>query len=69
MAKNEGSGKDGERVVMKLIGQAVDALVEVAPEICSKHVVYEGKTKVLYLWVPRMRRNVYEMRTYWCRDE
>ena len=38
MQTDQPRGKDGERVMMKLIGQAVDALVEVAPETCSKHV-------------------------------
>ena len=51
LCTDQPKGKDGERVVMKLIGPAVDALVEVAPETHSKHVVCEGKTKALHLWV------------------
>ena len=48
MQTDQPRGKDGERVMMKLIGQAVDALVEVAPETCSKHVA-QGAMRLQWL--------------------
>ena len=46
--------KDGnERIVMKITGQLVDALVEIAPEVYGPFVVYENGKKVLYVQVLR----------------
>ena len=46
--------KDGnERIVMKITGQLVDALVEIAPEVYGLFVVYENGKKVLYVQVLR----------------
>jgi hypothetical protein len=43
--------KDGENVIMKIWGQLVDLLMEVAPETYKPFVVYEGRNnqKVLYV--------------------
>ena len=40
-----------ERVIMKITGVLVDLLVEMAPDIYAKHVVYENGRKVLYVQV------------------
>ena len=44
-----GPAKKGERIIMKIRGQLVDILIEIAPEIYEQYVVYEGKAKVLYV--------------------
>ena len=39
----------GQRIVMKIRGPLVDMLVELSPETYADYVVYEGKSKVLYV--------------------
>jgi hypothetical protein len=48
----------GDKIVMKLRGQLVDLLVEIAPETYEPFIVYEGNKKVLYV---RMLRALYGM--------
>ena len=43
--------EDGVRITMKISGPLVDMLVEIAPEAYKGQVIYEGKTKVLYVQV------------------
>ena len=45
--------KDGERVIMKVRGRLVDWLVELDPTYYASKVVFEGKSRVLYLEVMR----------------
>ena len=39
----------GERIIMKIRGPLVDMLLELSPETYQGYVVYEGKSKVLYV--------------------
>ena len=39
----------GERIIMKIRGPLVDMLLELSPETYEGYVVYEGKSKVLYV--------------------
>ena len=39
----------GERIVMKIRGPLVDMLLELSSETYANYVVYEGKSKVLYV--------------------
>jgi hypothetical protein len=39
----------GERIIMKIRGPLVDMLVALSPETYEPYVVYEGKSKVLYV--------------------
>jgi hypothetical protein len=50
--------QDGEKIIMKIQGQLVDMLLEIAPEMYEPYVVYEGKKKVLYV---RMLKALYGM--------
>ena len=44
--------KDGEdRIIMKIIGVLVNCLVEIAPEVYGKYVVFQNGKKVLYVQV------------------
>ena len=44
--------KDGEdRIIMKITGVLVDYLVEIAPEVYGKYVVFQNGKKVLYVQV------------------
>ena len=45
--------KDGERVVMKVRGRLVDWLIELDPTSYASKVVFEGKSRVIYLEVLR----------------
>ena len=40
-----------ERVVMKITGMMVDLLVQLSPNTYGQHVVFERRTKVIYLQV------------------
>ena len=51
-------GKDDEKVIMKIRGQLVDLLVELSPETYADFIVYEGKSKVLYV---KMLKALYGM--------
>ena len=42
-------GEGDERIIMKIKGQLVDILLELHPETYADYVVYEGKSKVLYV--------------------
>ena len=44
--------KEGEeRVMMKITGVLVDMLIQLDPQFCGPHVVYERESKVLYVQV------------------
>ena len=43
--------KGKERVIMKIAGVLVDMLVQLNPELCRPHVVYEKGRKALYAQV------------------
>ena len=45
------NGKGDEKIIMKITGQLVDILVQMAPEVYGKYVVYENGKKVLYVQV------------------
>jgi len=40
---------NGERIVMKIRGALVDILVDLDPKLYADHVVYYGKSKILYV--------------------
>ena len=48
----------GKRIIMKIRGPLVDMLVEMSPEVYGDYVVYEGKSKVLYV---KMLKALYGM--------
>ena len=48
-AVDEKNQVKGEHIIMKIRGPLVDMLLEIAPEVYSDYVAYEGKTKVLYV--------------------
>ena len=51
--KNENNKDGNERVMMKITGVLVDMLVQLNPNLYSKHVVYNNGKKTLYVWVLR----------------
>ena len=42
-----------ERIIMKITGRMIDYLIEIAPDVYSKYVVYENGKRVLYVQVLR----------------
>ncbi len=41
--------ESGEKIIMKIRGNLVDILLEICPGVYDKHVLHEGKQKVLYV--------------------
>jgi hypothetical protein len=52
--------QDGDKIIMKIRGQLVDILTEIAPETYHSYIVYEGKKKQKVLYV-RMLKALYGM--------
>jgi hypothetical protein len=50
--------QDGEKIIMKIRGQLVDLLLEIAPETYEPYIVYKANKPVLYV---RMLRALYGM--------
>jgi hypothetical protein len=50
--------QDGEKIIMKIRGQLVDLLLEIAPESYEPFIVHENNKMVLYV---RMLRALYGM--------
>ena len=50
--------QDKEKIIMKIRGELVDILVEVAPEVYKDYVIYEGNHKILYV---QMMKALYGM--------
>jgi hypothetical protein len=50
--------QDGDKIIMKIRGQLVDLLLEIAPEAYKPYIVYENNKMVLYV---RMLRALYGM--------
>ena len=41
--------QQGEEIVMKIQGQLIDMLIQIAPRIYNNYFVHEGKSQILYL--------------------
>jgi hypothetical protein len=39
---------NGDKIIMKIRGQLVDVLLEICPGACDRHVIVEGKQKIVH---------------------